>query len=264
MRSTTEYDPILVNPLVARCIFAPKSRHHPHPILHLTQQRMQNLLRILARLLHQPRHGPEFRDRCIAHQLIQEALARRDHRARRPEPRQRNRDLLRVARTDPIRQDVDLVPVRQQIQRRLRDADMALDAHEHDLSRRRRREVLRDRGDPHAEGRLVGVFNSVGDLELCACGPESCAVLRRGVDGDVKDGGRLDHLLSREDSASSVNDALCLRTRRLVTHIFSYSQTAGRNFSWMSHILAPNQLSALHSGRSRRWTDKRAGLSGNC
>ena len=64
----------------------------------------------------------------IPHQLIHEALAGRHDSAFMPQPRQRNRHFLLVAAALPFRNDIYLVSGLEEIERRLRNADVAFDA----------------------------------------------------------------------------------------------------------------------------------------
>ncbi len=77
---------------------------------------------------------------------------------------------------------------------------MALDVNDGDFGRGNGREVTRDGGDPHRECGFVCVHDCIGYAELCAGLPQSCSVLRRGVDRNVEDGGRLDQLLGGENA----------------------------------------------------------------
>jgi hypothetical protein len=60
--------------------------------------------------------------------LIQPTLARRHHRPLPPQPRQRNRNFLLITAAHAVRDDVHLVPGAQEVERGLRDADVAFDA----------------------------------------------------------------------------------------------------------------------------------------
>lgn len=116
--------------------------------LHLAKQRLHRPLRILARILDHPSNllestqtsaspstnTPQERNSLsnlrIPHTLIQPTLTRRNHCPRLPQPRQRNRNLLRITATHPIRKDIHLMPRRERINCCLRDADVAFDAHD--------------------------------------------------------------------------------------------------------------------------------------
>jgi len=77
---------------------------------------------------------------------------------------------------------------------------MALDPNDGDLGRGSGREMARDGGNPHREGRFIGVLDCIGNIEFCTRLSQACSVLCRGVYGDVKDGGRLDQLLRGENT----------------------------------------------------------------
>lgn len=94
-------------------------------------QRLHRLPGALTRLLDQLGHLLELVDARVAHKLVQPTLARRHRRALCPQPRQRYRNLLLVTTAHPVCEHVHLVPTPQQIQRGLRNADMALDPHDH-------------------------------------------------------------------------------------------------------------------------------------
>ena len=96
-------------------------------------QSLQNLLRLARKLLDHPGDPLELGNARIAHALIQPALARRDDCAFSPQPRQRDRYLLWITTTHAVCKDINLMPLSEQIQGRLRDADMALDAHDDHL-----------------------------------------------------------------------------------------------------------------------------------
>ena len=72
-------------------------------------------------------------NRRIPHALIQPAFTRRDDHALSGQPPQRHPDLPLMTTTHPVRQHVHLVPVGQQVERGLRDADVSLDADDGDL-----------------------------------------------------------------------------------------------------------------------------------
>lgn len=103
----------------------------------------------------------------------------------------------------------------QEIQRRLRDADVRFDAHDHGADRAvghvlgrvggcLSRQCGRELRDDHRKGRfvdlcLVCVREQSG--EFGNRGAEARGVLRRGVDWDVEDGCCADHFLGRADDA---------------------------------------------------------------
>lgn len=93
------------------------------------------------------------------------------------------------------------------IQRRLRDADVRLDADQHDLGVDGPQQ-LRHRGDEHAEEGLVGVRLAQGALEVgLQLGhglAQARAVLRRRVDRDVEGLGCSEDLLGGEDAGRAV------------------------------------------------------------
>lgn len=95
----------------------------------------------------------EFGDASIAHALIQEALRAGDNRSLSPQSVQRNTDFFRVTALDgdyinsgslvriwretyrnSVRQNIDFVSFAEQIQGRLRDANMGLNTHDHNLT----------------------------------------------------------------------------------------------------------------------------------
>lgn len=96
------------------------------------------------------------------------------------------------------------MPIGQQIERRLRDADVRLDPdNRHGGRRAPRREVLSDRRHPHGEGGLVDVRGKrLLRRQLAAGLAQARAVLRRGVDGDGEDARRADQLLRRGDAGA--------------------------------------------------------------
>jgi hypothetical protein len=77
---------------------------------------------------------------------------------------------------------------------------MALDANDGDFGRGSGREMARDGGDPHGEGRFVRVLDCVWNIELCTCFPETCSVLCCGIDGYVEDRSSLNELFGGENS----------------------------------------------------------------
>jgi len=85
------------------------------------------------------------------------------------------------------------MPLPQQIQRRLRHANMRFDPHDHYLMRTRdsagRGEVPGYGRDPHREGGFVDVFDGGEGVEgeFGAGFAQAGFVLRGGVDGDVED-----------------------------------------------------------------------------
>lgn len=133
----------------------------------------------------------------------------------------------------------------QQVQRRLRHADVRLDPHDGDGRRAvgaPRVEVSRDGRDPHAEGRLVGVLldergGEVG-LQLRDGVAELGAVLRRHVHGDGEHFGGLEDLGCGEDAGGRAGDGrpgVSLwgegRRGRGLTYILSKPEMALRNLS---------------------------------
>ena len=91
------------------------------------------------------------------------------------------------------------MPARERVYRRLRHADVALDADDDDLRGGSGGEVMTKRG-PHAEGGLVDFLDGGGEVELRAGWAEAGGVLGGGVDGDREDGGGAEELLGGEDS----------------------------------------------------------------
>lgn len=91
--------------------------------------------RLLLRLLNQPTHSPKLLMLRIAQNLKQHTLATRHHSPRIPQPRQRNPPLLGVNTTHPINEHVHPMPTLKEIERRLRDADMRLDADDDHVQR---------------------------------------------------------------------------------------------------------------------------------
>ena len=117
----------------------------------------------------------------VPHTLIQKALTRRDDRALRPtnplvpplstsfpkmqtnktphlpQPTQRHGPLSAVATAHPVREHVHPVALTQQVQRRLGDADVRLDADDGDLvgDLGALGEGVAEFGDEHGEGGLV-------------------------------------------------------------------------------------------------------------
>ncbi|KFA81513.1 hypothetical protein S40288_10789, partial [Stachybotrys chartarum IBT 40288] len=118
------------------------------------RQSLQHSLGITARVLDNFDQGLEARVARVAQTLIHPALTRRDHDARlRPQPIQRNHHLGPVAATHAISYNVDAVPRVPQIERRLGDADVRLDADEGDVTGVGQGEG--DGRDGHGEARLV-------------------------------------------------------------------------------------------------------------
>lgn len=135
--------------------------------------------------------GGSLSNAGIAHALVQETLTRRHHRPLSLQPPQRDRDLLLVAAAHPIRQDIHLVPVGQQVQRRLRHTDMRLDADQDDLVGTAGRQGGFDLRHPHGEGGLVdmaGGLDAVGGVEtqFRAGLAQAGARLGGGVDGEIQ------------------------------------------------------------------------------
>ena len=77
---------------------------------------------------------------------------------------------------------------------------MALDSNDGDFRRDSGREMPRDGGYPHREGRLVCVLDCIRNAELRARLSQSGSILCCGVYGDFKDRGRLDQLLGGENT----------------------------------------------------------------
>lgn len=96
------------------------------------------------------------------------------------------------------------MPSPERIYRRLRHADVALDANNDNLGGRTGREVV-TKGRPHAEGGLVNFLDGGGEVELGAGWAEAGGILGGGVDGDGEYGGGAEELLGGEDSGRMVS-----------------------------------------------------------
>lgn len=170
-------------------------------------KRLQDLRRAFFRLFDQLRHlleseaaiskthqqkskGHVLGDSSIIHQLIDHAFTGSDNDAFVPEPGQCNGDFFLVAAGHAVGQDIDLVAIAQQVERRLGDADVRLDTDDDAL-------VLLGEGGAHlgrdhGEQRLVGVhlgLDSARGIEakLRACFSQASAVLGGGEDGKFHD-----------------------------------------------------------------------------
>ena len=86
------------------------------------------------------------------------------------------------------------------------------------------------------------MFDSMRNTELCAGLSQSRTVLCGRIYGNIEDGCCLDQLLGGEN-AGQLSDSALAETSS--THTFSYSQIAGRNFSWMSQILSLGELAII-------------------
>lgn len=201
--------------------------HHIKPTFSLRRTRavlsmnlqspLQRLPGIIRRLPHELRDVPELLDAGVAHDLVDPALGGRDGGAGGAQPRQRDGGLGVVAAADPVGEHVDGVAAREQVQRRLRHADVALDAHDGDLAARRRRRERRGRrrrepvrgdlGRHHAEERLVCLHGCVLDqgLQLRHDGAQLRPVLCRHDDGDLEDLRGAEDLLGREEAKGGKN-----------------------------------------------------------
>lgn len=216
-------------PCTAACAYAPKStkpkqKHKTtpspptipvSPISHPSRpQRLQHRRRIRARLLDQSNNAPKLWNLGVAHDLVQPGLAAGDDGALGPQPGQGQRHLLLVAAADAVREHVDAVARSEEVQRRLRHADVALDPDQRHRDpaaaaaaeevARRQRSLHRRR--PHGEFRLVRVLPDQRArrrqefLQLRHRRAELGTVLRRRVDGDGEKVGGPDDLLAREDT----------------------------------------------------------------
>jgi len=87
----------------------------------------------------------------------------------------------------------------QQIQRGLRDTYVALDSHDYDVGGDAVLEVAGDLRNPHAEFRLVGVLDGIGDRELSAGWAKTGDILGCCVDGYVENASGFYEFLSGED-----------------------------------------------------------------
>lgn len=96
------------------------------------------------------------------------------------------------------------MPSPERIYRRLRHADVALDADDDYLGGRTGREVV-TKGGPHAESGLVDFLDSGREVELGASWAEAGGILGGGVDGDGEYGGGAEELLGGEDSGGVVS-----------------------------------------------------------
>ena len=76
-----------------------------------------------------------LRNARIPHTLIQPTLTRRHDRPFPRQPPQRNGHLFAITTTHAVRQHIDFVALRQQVERRLRDADVGFDTHDDDFPR---------------------------------------------------------------------------------------------------------------------------------
>jgi hypothetical protein len=105
----------------------------PSPVIR-TKHR-DRVSRALLRILDQLAHLLESLPRRVPHKFKQHALARR-HCAPFPcQPGQGHASFATVAAADAVREDVDFVAGREQVECRLRNADVRFDAHEQDFER---------------------------------------------------------------------------------------------------------------------------------
>jgi hypothetical protein len=186
-------------------IFTPLFSFNSVPLLDLGpwRQRFPYLLSLGRRPLDNIDESLEARVRSIANTLVHPTLTRRNSDALfGAQPRQRNADLARVARRHAVGDDVDVVAGVAQVERRLGDADVRLDADEGDL--RGRDELGGDGRDEHGEAGLVvrRRGEQVGD------GGDGWAELGRGLggcyDGDGEGFGEVDEFLGGEDAGEGV------------------------------------------------------------
>ncbi|TLS26108.1 hypothetical protein PpBr36_05235 [Pyricularia pennisetigena] len=153
---------------------------------------------------------PKLGDLGVAHDLVQPGLAAGDDGALGPQPGQGERHLLAVAAADAIGEHVDAVPGAEEVERRLRHADVALDPDQrhrdpaaavaaHEVARRQR---PLHRRRPHGEFRLVRVLSHQRAcrrqelVQLRHRRPELGPVLRRRVDGNGEQLGGPNDLLA--------------------------------------------------------------------
>jgi len=173
------------------------ANHNPIPDLTTLQltQGSNRALGIILRILDQPTNCPKMRILRIPKQLKQHTLAGRNHGALTRKPRERNGPLELVAARHAVREHVDLVPAPQQVEGRLRHADVRLDAHDDHgqlVVRGRRADHVGHFRNDHAEdcfvnfgqGRRLG-REERGDFR--DGGTESRGVLRGGDYGHVED-----------------------------------------------------------------------------
>lgn len=136
---------------------------------------------------------------AIANNLIHPALARRDGDARLgPQPRQGDANLRRVAAAHAVGDDVHAVALIPQVERRLGDADVALDPDEGDG--RFGGQLGEDGGDGHAELGLVVRRRREQARQRGDRRTELLRSLRRRVHRQAEVRGELDELLRRQDA----------------------------------------------------------------
>lgn len=203
-------------------------------------QAVQDLLRVLARTLHNRDERLKRRVRRVAQALVHPALARRDVDALLgAQPVERHDDLLPVAAADAVGDDVHRVARVAQVQRRLRDANVRLDADERHL--RTGRQVGRQLGHHHRElglvdGRRAGQVRGDAGHRRAELG----GGLRRDVDGHGGGLGKGEQLLGGGDAIDGTANVRCWRREDLPkksTYTLSNSCMALRNFSCKSQTL---------------------------
>lgn len=167
-------------------------------------QHLQDLLRTRRGLLNHANQAPELLMGGIAHALIHPALTRRhDHALLGAQAVQRDQHLGPVAATDAVGQHVHAVAGVAQVQRRLRDADVRLDADQRHLRPRGQRG--RDGRDVHGELGLVVRRRREQLRQRRDRGAELGWGLHRGVDGDGEGRGEGEELLSGGDAGREVS-----------------------------------------------------------
>lgn len=163
------------------------------------RQSLEHLFGVLTGPLDNRNELLERRVRGVAEALVHPALARRDFDARLgAQPVERHDDLLAVAAADAVGDDVDGVAGVAQVERRLGDANVRLDADEGNL--RLGGQLGRELGHHHGElglvdGRRGEVRGDAGDSRAQLGGG-----LRRYVHGDGGGLGEAKQLLGRENS----------------------------------------------------------------
>lgn len=218
------------------------------PKSHL-RQGAQRRLRILLEFLNQGINSLEIRMARIPQDLKHDTLTTGDNGAGVPQPRQGDAPLLGIHTGDPVHNHIHTVATLEQIQRRLCDTDVGLDADDDGVNGGDPRfgEQRLELGRDHGEERLVEV-----GLDVCAGQmrlqlgdgvTQPGTVLGRDIRGDLEGVCDAEEFGGRRDAARLVSFGKA--SWGGLTCILLNSCIAGRNFSWISQMLGSSVSKAV-------------------
>jgi hypothetical protein len=157
----------------------------------MLQEALQHFRGVPLKLLHQTHDLLKLGYLGIAHNLIQPAFRASNSTPLIPQPIQRHFDLLTVTTPHTIGNDINLVALPQQIQRRLRNTDMCLNTSDRNTADTITVGLQRSRnlGDDHAEFGLIEHARGMRDRKVWMGRPKASRILCRHVQRDRKDFG---------------------------------------------------------------------------